>query len=84
MSDEKAKCRGCGKELDGKPYSAGGYAFDPQTREKAQACFYGGYVCSRNCDIRACLALERTMPGHEGGQREPGQLAMKQVRSNWP
>lgn len=81
--EDKAHCRGCKKELAGNPYYAGGYAYDPVTRESAKTCFYGGWVCSRECDLSACLSLERTMPGHGYGQREPGQLAMQVINRNW-
>ena len=66
MSDETAVCRGCGKQLRGKPYYLGGNAYDPRTGEQAKVCHYGGYVCSEQCDRRACLELESSMPGCNG------------------
>lgn len=65
-SEDVAVCRGCGLELRGKPYYLGGSAYHPRTGETAKVCHYGGYVCSRSCDIRACLDLESSMPGCSG------------------
>ena len=69
---ERATCRGCGRALDGDAYMYGGRAYVPhdptdnprRPRREAKACHYGGFVCSERCDRRACLELERTMPGH--------------------
>lgn len=83
MSEQTAKCRGCGRALSGKPYHLGGSAYHPDTKERCRHNFYGGFVCSRECDIRACLELERSMPGHDGRQRQPGQFAMDQIDRNW-
>ena len=62
-SDTQAVCRGCGKLLNGNPFWKGGSAYDPQTRERAKANFYGGWVCSRQCDYKAAMEQERSMPG---------------------
>ena len=51
MSD-KATCRGCGRELDGAPYYTGKPAYFPETGAPAVAHYFGGWVCSANCDIR--------------------------------
>lgn len=80
---ETATCRGCGRALRGKPYYMGGAAYLPETNERAKVCFYGGYVCSRQCDVRACLDLEQTMPGHGYGQQRPGTFAMERIDRNW-
>lgn len=79
----EAECRGCGKKLKGSPYYAGGTAFDPDTGVYAKVCFYGGWVCSRDCDVRACLALERTMPGYSGNKKSPSMPAQAQISKNW-
>lgn len=67
-----ATCRGCGRLLDGEAYMYGGRAFVPHDnpnargpRREAKSCHYGGFVCSESCDRRACLELERSMPGHD-------------------
>lgn len=80
---EKATCRGCGKILKGKPYYMGGAAYDPKTNEQCKVNHYGGYVCSEECDRRASLELERSMPGHGGGQRTIGQSAQQSLNRNW-
>lgn len=85
MSDEVATCRNCGKVLVGKPYFMGGSAYLPGPRmERAPVNFYGGYVCSYDCDLRASLSLERTMPGHGMTQQSIGTLARESLRRNWP
>lgn len=80
---ETAVCRGCGKELVGKPYRFGGGAYMPKTMERVPVNFYGGYVCSRSCDFNASLELERTMPGHLGSKQSISQPAMQQLNKNW-
>lgn len=67
-NNEKAVCRGCGKELIGNPYYMGGHAYMPKTMERCKVNFYGGFVCSSACDKNASLELERTMPGHNQRQ----------------
>ena len=84
-TEETAKCRHCGTPLRGKPYHLGGGAYLPLPKGgRAPVNYYGGYVCSRSCDYRACLALEQSMPGHGSGQRQPGREAMARINSNWP
>jgi len=82
MSD-KAKCRHCGLVLDGKPYYMGGVAFHPRTREICKINYYGGFVCSRECDKGASLDLERSMPGHTRAQERLGYFAKAHYDSNW-
>lgn len=83
MSDEVATCRGCRMVLKGKPYSAGGLAYHPRTNEQAKVNFYGGYVCSPECDFKSSLELERTMPGHSYTQRDIGTFARQSLNRNW-
>lgn len=83
-TDSQAVCRGCGKHLDGSPYFKGGRAYDPVTRKQARFNYYGGHVCSRECDFRASLELEQDMPGHGWTQKRPGREAMARIESNWP
>lgn len=66
MPEEKAVCRGCGMVLRGKPYGLGGPAFNPFTGKQVKMNHYGGWVCSRDCDWKAAMALERTMPSNIG------------------
>jgi hypothetical protein len=80
MSEERAVCRGCGKTLDGKPYFQGGFAYDPDTKKQAKKCYYGGWVCSRRCDEKACLKLEQSMPGHGLGQTTLGTYSARSLQ----
>lgn len=79
---EQAKCRGCGRVLKGKPYYLGGRAYHPDTGEQCPINYYGGFVCSESCDERACLELEKSMPGHTG-QWRIGDSAQAKIRRNW-
>lgn len=80
--EDAAKCRGCGKTLEGKPYHTGGPAWLPNGR-RAPSCFYGGWVCSRECDVRACLDLERTMPGHSYNQTRLLPETSRRTHAKW-
>jgi hypothetical protein len=73
-------------ELRGKPYYMGGVARHPITGEQAKVNHYGGYVCSRRCDIRACVELEGTMPGcgSVNGYNRLSCYAKDRIKSNWP
>jgi ribosomal protein L34E len=57
--DETAKCRGCGRALEGSPYWKGGNAYVPGTKTRnrpygvrAMGHWYGGWVCSASCNRR--------------------------------
>lgn len=76
-------CRGCRRVLRGSPYHLGGHAYHPDTGETAKANFYGGWVCSRSCDVRASLELERSMPGHGHTQMSVGGYAAERIERNW-
>ena len=78
---EVATCRGCRRPLVTYPY-AKGRAYLP-TGERAPANHYGGFVCSWDCDWRACVEMESSMPG-AGPSRRPGSGAMETIRANWP
>lgn len=81
---EKATCRYCKKELVGKSYHTGNmYAYDPKTREPAKINYYGGFVCSLQCDFNASLELERSMPGHGSGQKTLGCGSGPHHINNW-
>ena len=81
--DTIPRCRGCGKKLNGSPYWAGGSAYDPVTGKQAKACYYGGWVCCYNCDFKACLELEQSMPGHGISQKSLGCFAENRLKKNW-
>ena len=52
MSDDKAHCRGCRRELRGSPYYTGKPAYHPETGTRALAHYFGGWVCSAACERR--------------------------------
>lgn len=81
-SDDKAVCRGCGIELRGKPYWAGGSAYRLDNGKRALINHFGGYVCSETCDRRAYLDLESSMPGH-GGQQKLDYQTSKRITEKW-
>lgn len=87
-TDTQAVCRGCGQRLNGSPYFKGGAAYVPRADgsngPQAKSNYFGGWVCSRECDYRASLELERDMPGHGHKQRQPGREAMARINANWP
>ena len=82
-SEEHAVCRGCGMVLKGKPYFMGGQAYHPLTNQQCPANYYGGFICSQECDYRASLEQERSMPGHGCTQQSIGQLARIAYHRNW-
>jgi hypothetical protein len=76
-------CRGCGKLLngDGSQMSA---VSDPDTNLPAKLNYYGGWVCSRQCDYNSSLRLEQSMPGHTGQTRlSLGSSSYKSIEENW-
>lgn len=85
-TDTQARCRGCGKLLNGSPYFKGGFAYIPRADgcngEQAKKNWYGGWVCSRSCDYRAELEQEESMPGH-GGQSRLGYDAVRRLDQKW-
>lgn len=83
IQKEKATCRNCGKEFIGEPYYKGGGAYHKGTMEPVKVNFYGGYVCSSNCDYQASLALEQTMPGHMGQKALTTGPAYNHWKKNW-
>lgn len=73
------------RKLDGKPYYVGGSAYHPETKKLCKINHYGGFVCSRQCDERASLELEDSMPGHGyNPKRTLGCYARESLRRNWP
>jgi hypothetical protein len=80
-SDTQAVCRGCGLVLRGKPYFMGGDAYHPRTKRRCPSNHFGGFVCSPQCDWRASLEQEQSMPGHGVTQRSPSTQSLIQ---EWP
>ena len=80
---EMATCRGCGRGLRGKAYHLGGSAYHPVSGNACPSNFYGGYVCSRECDFRASRDLERTMPGHGYDSQSISSYARERINRNW-
>jgi hypothetical protein len=81
MENSKAICRACKKELEGKPYSQGGFAYF--NGKQCKVNYYGGFVCSKQCDYRASLELEQSMPGHGCTQTRLTGNSMKSYERNW-
>lgn len=79
---EQAKCRGCGKLLNGTAYYLGGHAYHPKTNERCPINQYGGYVCSRNCDVQVCLDMQSSMPG-AGRANFLDSPGRRKVQMNW-
>lgn len=55
----KAQCKSCGRHLKGAAYNykaQGNSAKDPDTDKPVPKNFYGGFVCSRVCDLNATKA----------------------------
>ena len=79
---ETAKCRHCRKTLVGKSYHLGGSAYDSETGERARVNYFGGYVCSRQCDEAECLRMLSSMPG-AGPATRLDSLTRESVDGNW-
>lgn len=71
VNGDTKKCRGCGR------LAAHGDGLDWKW------CYYGGDVCSKSCDERACLELERSMPGHGPSQTRIGDAAKRNIEMKW-
>jgi hypothetical protein len=79
-----ATCRGCERSLKGPPYYMG--KGTSALAVSARVNYYGGFVCSRACDISACSELEDSMPGHGYGSSRLYGLdpnAKRSIESNW-
>lgn len=85
-TETQAVCRGCGRKLIGSPSWKAGFARHPEPKGQVYRCYYGGWVCSRRCDVRACVALEQSMPGcgtiHSYQQLSP--YAKESINNHWP
>lgn len=80
--EETARCRHCARPLRGKPYYMGGPAFHPISKEQCKVNYYGGFVCSESCDLRASLELESSMPG-AGSTKRLSSSASSHHKNNW-
>lgn len=84
---ETDKCRYCKRTLIGKPYCFGGvYAYfreyGSNKRYEAKTNWYGGFVCSKRCDEKACLAMQSSFPGVGKATMIDG-AARRHIESNW-
>lgn len=79
MSTQIKQCRNCRKEIH---ESHTAYAYDPVTKKPAKWNFYGGWVCSEQCDKQACLDMESSFPG-AGRATSLSSCAKQQVDKNW-
>ena len=77
-----ATCRGCQQVLRGLPYHTGKPAYHPVTGERCKSNHYGGHVCSEQCDRRAYLKMEQSMPGHIG-QKSIDLNASRTISRKW-
>lgn len=75
----KPKCRNCGKEFKGDASNA----YDPKTNERVKWNWYGGWVCSAQCDEQASVELERSMPGGFPF-KSLSSFAKTSLKKNWP
>jgi ribosomal protein L34E len=67
---ETAECRACGLKLVGDPYhKSRTLARHPVTGDVCSVNFYGGYVCSDECDRAATARQRRSIDDHAGERR---------------
>lgn len=76
----KDNCRGCGKIL---VLYRDHSAKCPKTEKWAKWGWYGGWCCSESCEVKSCLELERTMPGHTAAQKTLGGHIMSDIKRRW-
>lgn len=88
LPEDRATCRHCRRILIGRNYCYGGDAYIPDAKgrpgRRAGVNYYGGFVCCRECDYSAALALEQSMPGHGYSQKSINGPALARVNNNWP
>jgi len=83
MSEDKPRCRGCGRTLLGSPYYTGKPAYAPESPGlELPTNHYGGHVCSRRCDVSATLELEGSMPGAGEAKRLNPSIS-RTLHTNW-
>lgn len=85
-TETQAVCRGCGLNLRGSPPWKAGLAHHPEPGGTVHRCHYGGWVCSRRCDVRASGELEGTMPGcgSVNGYQRLSPYAKESIERHWP
>ena len=83
MTDETAMCRNCRRKLLGRPYYCGGRAYHPETGYKCPSNYYGGFVCSENCDRAVLFEMESSFPGSSGRAYSLSSGAAKRLKDNW-
>lgn len=86
-NSETDECRYCKLILIGKPYYLGGVCayfreYSNNKRYEAKINWYGGFVCSRTCDEKACLAMQSSFPG-VGLATIIDSNARRHIESNW-
>ncbi|MCJ2375146.1 hypothetical protein [Pseudomonas sp. RGM 3321] len=61
-------------------------AYHPDPGGIVHRCHYGGWVCSRRCDINACVELEGTMPGcgSTTSHQRLSTYAKESIQRHWP
>lgn len=79
MSNEIHQCRNCKTLIS---LSSTGYAEVVSTKKKAKWNWYGGWVCSRNCDEKASMDLQSSMP-HAGVCKSLTGATAESVKRNW-
>lgn len=81
--NETAVCRGCGRKLIGKPAEMGEPAFMPITLERVPRSYYGGFVCSANCERKVMKSVGGSMPGRGGNTYRMDSLELAAFRRVW-
>jgi hypothetical protein len=81
-TEKQAECRRCRMKLIGKPYYMGGFAYHPRTREQCKVNYFGGFVCSPECDYQASIDQLSSMPG-AGEARRLDSHAQASFDRNW-
>lgn len=75
---DKSYCRGCDRQMEttseGTPLAQDG--------NRAPRNYFGGYVCSHQCDRNACLRMLSSMPG-AGLAKHLDSGTRASVESNW-
>lgn len=80
--EKKPKCRSYGRALLGSPYYTGKPAFHPETKQQLPSNYYGGWVCSYECDRRASFEQESSFP-RAGKALSLSSGASQKLKINW-
>lgn len=76
---EEILCRCCKRVLK---KTTSGLIVHPDTGDILPTNFYGGHVCSKICDMKACITMESSMPG-AGIAKRLGYFSQRQIDMNW-